>query len=162
MNRELDGLSQHPQDEGDYWKGDRSVEESTGEEEAESVSEMVYGFCDQGTDLTVADFCGDTPFVFRGCHEGVDDHGDHEVEGHPAATIGGEWGVFDSSRGKDRIPEGHGGEQGDDGDETAEEDVPAVDEGVLQAETERCGEGGWRHGVCQKIWIWAFFLRRSM
>ncbi len=124
---------------------------------------MIDWLCDQCAHLPVADLGGDPPFIFGGSHEGVNNHRGDKVEGHAVASVCSERRVSWRVRCEYGVPKSDGREEWDDCYETAQKDVPAVDKGVLKAETERCGESGWGHGVLdQKIWMCAFLRRRSM
>ena len=143
----MDSSPQGPQNECDDRKCYCGVQEAARKEEAEAVGEMINRLGDQCADLSVANLCGDAPFVFGGRYEGVNNHRGDEVQGHAVAAVRRQRRIALGVRGEHGIPESNGGEQWDDRYEAPQENVPTVDERVLKAETERCGESGGGHVV---------------
>ena len=125
-------FAQKPKNESENGKGDEGVEEAVGNKKSEAVEEVVDGLQQEGADMPVSDFCGDAPFVFGGACEIFYDEDSYEVEDHRCKRVIENGAI----RFADCFPNQHGGEEWSDAEEAPKNEVPTVDESILEPDAE--------------------------
>ncbi len=78
----------------------------------------------------------DLPHVFRGGDQVIQAHRDEEIKDHPLVVIAAD---FLSLGGENRLPDEDHAKEGHDPKDHPQQEVPAVDKGVLQADVEDLG-----------------------
>ena len=133
MRRPLEIVPVPPKDTDHGKQGDGGVEQSGADKDAGAVGEKIKRLEQEGTQLPLADLGRDLPLVLRGGDQVVDQQNNQEVEDHLSIIV-----ARDQARGVaiDGPPDKDGPEERDQGEEGAQQEVPAVDKGVLQADGE--------------------------
>ncbi len=114
-------------------EGDAGVDEAAGGIEAEAVGEVIDGFEEELADGAFADVGGDLPIVLGDGGEGVDDGDEQVIGGHLGEGIGADGGVG-ALIGVDGAPEEEGGQEGDEAEGGAAEEIDPVGQGILNAD----------------------------
>ena len=137
--READVVAEVEKDERDRQDRDERVNESPAEKDAEAVGEIAERLGQEGIDLTFANVGCDLPFVLGRRDEIRDEDHQQVVVDHRPVVVALHAAAF---LGEDGAPEEDGARERDQPEDRAEKIIPAVNEGVLQAELEDGGVFG--------------------
>jgi len=111
----------------------RDVKQPVAEVRGDAIKQIIHRLDEIGADSALTNFGRDLPFVFGRRDQVVEKDGHHEIEDHRREVVAGD---RLPARVEYRAPDEDHSDERDDSEDRAQQKIPAIDEGVLQADVE--------------------------
>ena len=163
MFRKLDVLAKNPAKEQNRDKDDADVQKPIAQIQTHAIRQVIQRLDQKCADSSIPDFGGDLPFILGRRDEVIEEYRKHEIENHGRILVAVDRRIFGM---EDGLPEEHGADQRHDPKHRAQQKIPPIDKGILDADAEKLPvlERARRKGVragCSGFWIHVLVNRKE-